>query len=124
MGMTKTRRNQYSKQFKAEAVELVLLTGRPNVEVAAELGINAGTLGNWVNQWKRENPEAEPEMTPRDMARLEAVEEELRAVKLENEFLKKPPSSRRRWIRCHLRVYFSGEGKLSGGLDVPIAFRC
>ena len=91
MGMTKTRRNQYSKQFKAEAVELVLLTGRPNVEVAAELGINAGTLGNWVNQWKRENPEAEPEMTPRDMARLEAVEEELRAVKLENEFLKKPP---------------------------------
>lgn len=89
MGMAKTRRNRYSKQFKAEAVELVLLTGRPLVDVAAELGVNAGTLGNWVNQWKRENPEPEPEMTPKDMARLEAVEEELRQVKMENEFLKK-----------------------------------
>lgn len=89
MGMTKTRRNVYSKQFKAEAVELVLLTGRPIVDVAAELDVNSGTLGNWVNKWKRENPEAEPEMTPKDLARLEAVEEELRRVKMENEFLKK-----------------------------------
>ncbi len=88
MGMATTRRN-YSKQFKAEAVELVLMTGRPIADVAAELGVNAGTLGNWVNRWKKENPEPTPEMTPRDLARLEAVEEELRAVKMENEFLKK-----------------------------------
>ena len=99
MTMTKTRRN-FSKQFKAEAVELVLMTGRPIVDVASELGINAGTLGNWVNQWKKDNPEPDPAMTPKNLARLEAVEEELRAVKMENEFSKKPrPSSRRHWIR-------------------------
>ena len=76
------------------------MTGRPIVEVASELGINAGTLGNWVNQWKKDNPEPDPAMTPKNLVRLEAVDEELRAVKMENEFSKKPrPSSRRHWIR-------------------------
>ncbi len=88
MIMTKARRS-FSKQFKAEAVELVLLTGRPIVDVASELSINSGTLGNWVNQWKRNNPEPDPATTPKDLARLDAVGEELRAIKMENEFLKR-----------------------------------
>ena len=84
MIMTKARRS-FSKQFKAEAVELVLLTGRPIVDVASD----SGTLGNWVNQWKRNNPEPDPATTPKDLARLDAVGEELRAIKMENEFLKR-----------------------------------
>jgi transposase len=31
--------------------------GRPITEVAADLGINAGTLGNWVAAWHEDNPE-------------------------------------------------------------------
>ncbi len=35
---------------------MVVETGKPVAEVARDLGINAGTLTNWVNVWRRENP--------------------------------------------------------------------
>jgi transposase-like protein len=35
-------------EFKRDAVDLVLTTGRLVAEVAAELGIYDSTLGNWV----------------------------------------------------------------------------
>lgn len=37
-----------SDGFKRDAVDLVLTTGRPIAEVAAELGVYDSTLGNWV----------------------------------------------------------------------------
>ena len=49
------KRRKFSPQFKAEAVQFVLETGRPVAEIARELEVNEGTLGNWVNEWKREN---------------------------------------------------------------------
>jgi transposase-like protein len=42
-------RRRFSPQFKAEAVQMVIETGKPIVEVARDLGVNDGTLGNWVN---------------------------------------------------------------------------
>ena len=51
------RRRRFSPQFKAEAVQMVLETGRSIAEVARDLGIHDGTLGNWVNGWRREHPE-------------------------------------------------------------------
>ena len=47
------KRRKFSPQYKAEAVAFVLETGRPITEVAADLGIHAGTLGNWVTGWRR-----------------------------------------------------------------------
>lgn len=83
------KRRKFSPQFKAEAVQLVVSTGRPVVEVARELQINEGTLGNWVNTWRRENPEPEPEMSPVERARLSELEAEVQRLRMENEFLKK-----------------------------------
>ncbi|MCP2254593.1 transposase [Prauserella aidingensis] len=82
-------RRKFSPQFKAEAVQLVVTTGRPVAEVARELQINEGTLGNWVNSWRRDNPEPEPEMSPVERARLSELEDEVRRLRMENEFLKK-----------------------------------
>ena len=48
--MARSRR-KFSPQFKAEAVQFVIETERPIAEVARELEINEGTLGNWVNHW-------------------------------------------------------------------------
>jgi transposase len=44
--MARTRR-KFDEDFKAGAVRIVRETGKPIAQVARELGINEGTLGNW-----------------------------------------------------------------------------
>ena len=43
-------RRRYDPGFKAGAVRIVREARRPVAEVARELGIGAGTLGNWVRK--------------------------------------------------------------------------
>ena len=38
-------RRKFSPQFKAEAVQMVIETGKPIAEVARDLGIHDGTFG-------------------------------------------------------------------------------
>lgn len=82
-------RRSYSAQFKAEAVQMVIESGRPIAAVARDLEIHDGTLGNWVNAWKREHPEPETGISPSEHARVKEMEEEIRRLRMENEFLKK-----------------------------------
>ena len=44
--MAETRR-KFDEDFKQGAVRIVRETGKPIAQVARELGINEGTLGNW-----------------------------------------------------------------------------
>jgi len=83
------QRRKFSPQFKAEAVQMVFETGKPIAEVARDLGIHDGTLGNWVNAWRRAHPEPEQQLTPVERARMSELEEENRRLRMENEFLKK-----------------------------------
>jgi transposase-like protein len=83
------QRRRFSPQFKAEAVQLVIETGKPIAVVARELGIHDGTLGNWVNAWRREHPEPDQPINPVERARVQEMEEEIRRLRMENEFLKK-----------------------------------
>ena len=50
--MGETRR-KFDKDFKEGAVRLVRETGKPIAQVGRELGVNEGTLGNWVNADRR-----------------------------------------------------------------------
>jgi transposase len=44
------RRREFTKEFRRDAVELVLTTGRLIAEVARDLGIWDSTLGNWSSR--------------------------------------------------------------------------
>jgi len=50
--VSQTRR-KFDQDFKEGAVRLVRETGKPIAQVARELGIHDGTLGNWVNAERR-----------------------------------------------------------------------
>lgn len=86
MGST---RRKYADSYKAEAVELVASSGRPIAEIARELGINEGTLGNWVNVAKKRGDLKEKPLDADGRARLKELEEENRRLKMEREVLKK-----------------------------------
>ncbi len=80
---------KFSPEFKDEAVRLVIDASRPIAQVARELGINEGTLGNWVNLYRKEHAGEEPPLTISERVRLQEAERELRELRMENEFLKK-----------------------------------
>jgi transposase-like protein len=82
-------RRKFSPQFKAEAVQMVTETGKPIAQVARDLGVHDGTLGNWMKAWRDANPEPEQGLSPVERARVKELEDENRRLRMENEFLKK-----------------------------------
>jgi transposase-like protein len=86
--LSRNRRN-FSPEFKEEAVKAVIETSRPIARVAKELGIVEGTLGNWVNAYRREHAGEEPPLSVSERARLREAERELRELKQKVAFLEK-----------------------------------
>lgn len=82
-------RKKYTQAYKDEAVELVVSSGRPIAEIARDLGINEGTLGNWVHTAKKSGKLKEKPLDIDERARLKELEEENRRLKMERDFLKK-----------------------------------
>jgi transposase-like protein len=82
-------RRKFSPEFKEEAVKLVIETSRPIAQVARELGVVEGTLGNWVNVYRNEHAGEEPPLSVNERARLRELEREARELRMEVEFLKK-----------------------------------
>ena len=83
------QRRKFTPEFRNEAVRLVLDTGRPVAEVARDIGVVEGTLGNWVNLWRVEHPDAEPELGISERAELAELRRENQRLRMEREFLKK-----------------------------------
>ena len=84
-------RRTFTREFKVEAVRLVEEEGRTIASVSRELGIGAGLLGRWRKQLSEDGDESFP-----GQGRLKAsdeefrkLEQEVRRLRQENEFLKK-----------------------------------
>jgi transposase len=74
--MAETRR-RFDAEFREGAVRIVRETGRPIAQVARELGINGGTLGNWVAADRQARGQGNGQL-------LESEREELARLRREN----------------------------------------
>lgn len=83
-------KRSFSPQFRAEAVQLVITTGRPIKHVANELGISDQSLGLWVKQFNAENEaRTGAPLSPAQALELKEALTENARLRMENEFLKK-----------------------------------
>jgi transposase len=83
MSNTKKRRT-YDKEFKREAVRLVIEEGRKAAEVERNLGIGRSTVGRWVREMREDPEQAFP-----GKGRLKANGEEIRVLKRELQRVKR-----------------------------------
>ena len=87
--MGTTKRTKFSAEFKSEAVKMVIDGSRPIAQVARELGVNPGTLGNWVDRYRDAHPVTEESLPVPERIRLRELEAENRELRMKNEFLGK-----------------------------------
>ena len=85
----KKRNQQYSEQYKKDAVRLLEARGTKTVpEVAEELGVSQSMLYRWRAEFgKKPNGSSEPAESSR--AEMEAMRRRVRELEAENSFLKK-----------------------------------
>jgi transposase len=81
-------RRRFAKEFKADAVALVLDGGRPIAHVARDLGIGATNLGNWVRQARIDRGDR-PGLTTEERSELVRLRRENSKLRMERELLKR-----------------------------------
>ena len=82
------KRNMYDLELRDGAVRIVKETGRPIAAVARELGVNEGTLGNWVTR-DREKRQDTDGLSTGDIEELKRLRAEVAELRMERDVLKR-----------------------------------
>jgi len=77
-------------------VRIVRDTGKPIAQVARELGVNEGTLGNWCTRDRRECGAGDGAVTESERAELERLRRENAELAMERDVLKRSVAL---WVR-------------------------
>jgi transposase len=85
--MSETRK-RYDREFREGAVRIVEETGKPIAQVARDLGVNEGTLGNWV-QRAREAGGGSSSLSKADYEELKRLRAENAELRMERDVLKR-----------------------------------
>ncbi len=70
-------------------MRLVRETGKPIAQVARELGISDGTLGNWVTKARRDRDGENAPLTESERAELERLRRENAELRMQRDVLKR-----------------------------------
>jgi transposase len=80
---------KFDEDFKRGAVRLVSETGKPIAQVARELGINEGTLGNWCARARREREGENAPLSEGERAELDRLRRENTELRMQRDVLKR-----------------------------------
>ena len=80
---------KFDQDFQQGAVRLVFETGKPIAQVARELGINEGTLGNWCAHERRRRDEGNAALSESERAELERLRKENVELRMQRDVLKR-----------------------------------
>jgi transposase len=87
--MTTRNYRKYDEDFKQGAVQLVTETGKPIAQVARELGINDGTLGNWCAKARGAAGEGNGALSETERAELDRLRKENTELRMQRDVLKR-----------------------------------
>ena len=79
----------FSDEFKAGAVRLVLDEGKPKAQVARDLDIGESVIGRWVKQAQADRTNGKTGLTTAEREELARLRKENRELRIEREILKK-----------------------------------
>ncbi|MGI8757151.1 MAG: transposase [Acidimicrobiales bacterium] len=82
------RPSKFPAEFRRDAVALVLDEGRSIADVGRSVGVNEGTLGNWVRLERIERGERDG-MTVDERSELAELRSEVSRLRLERDLLKR-----------------------------------
>jgi len=85
----KRARRQFTDEFKAGAVRLVLDEGKTIAEVARDLDLTASALSGWVRQARANRDGGKSGLTTEEKAELARLRKENRQLRVERDILKK-----------------------------------
>jgi len=90
-------RRKFDRDFREGAVRLVRETGKPIAQVARDLGINSGTLGNWVNADERRRGGGDGVLSEDERAELARLRQENAELAMRCDVLKRSVAL---WVLC------------------------
>ena len=85
---------KFDQDFRESAVRLVRETSKPIAQVTRDLGINEGSLGNWVNADKRRRGDGTGVLDEVERAEMARLRKENAELAMERDVLKRSAPAR------------------------------